>query len=97
MKNKLICALSVVFFAWTAEARIIQVNGMGRAEAINGHTRAACELAGDRAYNNAETQCDRRDGDIVNANEGACRCRLHPHSQDDYTCHVALRAACRVD
>lgn len=93
---KFLMSLMFAVGALSAEARIVRVVGHGSGGTTNGDRDAACGRAYDRAERDAERSCDRRDGDILDYQDGDCRCHKKPGSRDDYNCDATVSASCSI-
>ncbi len=93
--NKFMITL-VALVAFGAEARIVRIVGNGSGGTTTGDRDAACGRAYERAERDAERSCDRRDGDVLDYQDGNCSCRRVPGSRDDYNCDATVTASCSI-
>ncbi|MEZ4813887.1 MAG: hypothetical protein R3A80_01605 [Bdellovibrionota bacterium] len=86
----------VTIVALGAEARIVRIVGEGTGGTTTGDKPAACGRAYDRAERDADRKCDRRDGDVLDFQDGNCHCRKVSGSRDDYNCDATVTASCSI-
>ncbi len=88
--------LSIFTMTLSAEARTVRLTGVGAGGTTHGDRDAACGRAYERAQFDAEDQCYRKDGDVLDSVEEGCSCRKKPGSRDDYNCEARVRLSCEV-
>lgn len=95
--NKVICILALLFsISMYAEAGTVRVIGVGKGHTATGNQKAACEIAYNHADKNAETKCDKRDGEIVDMDELGCKCKKQPGPGEHFSCRAKVRATCSI-